>query len=130
MNAKTPAEIQMELLRRLKEEASQKPGKPVRAAAPSSPRPAGFEVDQAPKRTRKAAARTKTAALPMGKAAWEKLRAKFSDPGQAFRPGKGLGDLAAQLLLELPREAGKWSEAERQNLAEMVRQWCDNRYRK
>ncbi len=122
MNSKTPAELQVEMLRKLKQQQSSRPPKPVEARTAAA-KPA-FEVKPAKAKSRRR--RVASLSLPLNKKTWEALKAKFG----ISRPSKAMGELAAQLLLALPKESLSSEPAMHRELTKALRDWCDSRYMK
>lgn len=123
MNYKTPAELQMELLRKLKQQQSSSPPRPPAAAQQDSTPSTLAERRKSPKK------RSKTPALPVSRAQWERLRDRFTSGG-TFRPGLAWGDFAAEFLLTLPDDPAKMETTLKRELLVLIKNWCDSRYNK
>jgi hypothetical protein len=131
-DARTPAELQMEALRQLKQTQSRRPAvaPPKARPAESAPRtdataapPNGFELSE---RGATAPAKKAGPALPLSPELWRRLRERQREHHE-FRRRREMGDWAAELLLALPPEAHKLSTAAKQELWRKMREWAEAR---
>jgi hypothetical protein len=126
VNSKTPAEQQLDILKRLK--AQQKLGRatprslPVAASAPSSPDAAAA----APRSIRAARKHVAGHRIPLSAKAWESLRRQALSQG-TLKLNQDLGDWVVELLLNLPPELRSLPEAAREDLFRKVRTWLQER---
>lgn len=126
MSVKTAAELQLEYLKKLKEQMEKGAPRPKAArreessnapvAAPSMSLSAG-------KSPRKKKA---TPSLPLSAAAWKRLREEGFKKGQLKR-GRELGDWAVELLLSIPYGLKDLSDESRAELFAKIRDWSNPR---
>ena len=108
MSSKTAAELQMEFLKKLKEQ--QKNGKAPKAL-PASARPGKK--------------RAKAPGLSVSAASWKRLRDEFEKRGLNPR-NKRYGDWAVELLLGLPTGSEALSQGQKEELFLRIRDWFES----
>jgi hypothetical protein len=119
MKARTPAEQQMEELRRMRETLAKR-----RPTEPGKAKPAGG-LD--PSGTREASKSKKPGpSLALGKALYRQLLER-QRKDKAFKRRRDMGDWAAQLLLALPSEAHKLSPEAKADLFKRMQEWAQAR---
>lgn len=137
MRPKTPAELQLEALRKMKEEAALAPRRarprPEAASddvAPSIPRQAvpskapAFEiVEAAPRSPKPRAKRGANHTLLVSEEMWQRLRER-ERMNKEFKGKAELGDWAAELLLALPKNSHRLNEEARQELFARMAAWA------
>ena len=126
MNAKTPAELQLEFLKKLKEQQKAAPAKPRpqarpgAEAAPSETR--AMELGASKRRAKKNSRR----GIPVSENGWRLLR-EASIAGRKFKLNQALGDWAVELLLGLPFEIQSLSDEAKRELFEKIKSWSGSR---
>jgi hypothetical protein len=135
MKTRTPAELQMEELRRLRETlAGRKPAAVPRPKVPAptgpeAPRPSatssgtvltGLEISEASK------VKKSGPSLPVSKALYRQLLER-QRIARAFKRRRDMGDWAAELLLALPFEAHKLSPEAKAELFKRMQEWAQAR---
>jgi hypothetical protein len=118
MNPKTPAELQLEVLKKLKEQRGSKPPRPSRSAAPA--KAAGL-LSLEPRRVRSGRR------IPLSEAAWSKLKEGALAPG-TLKINHELGDWVVELLLGLPSELRSLAPEAKQEFFEKVKAWAASRW--
>lgn len=131
---RTPAEEQMEELRRLRETVTKrKPVAPRSALAPSSPAKAalatvpgstsagaqGFELSEAQPKKKKKDGPSLVLSAELYRSLLERQRAQRS-----FKRRKDLGNWAAELVLALPLDAHKLSPEAKAELFKRMQEWA------
>jgi hypothetical protein len=132
--ARTPAELQIEALRQLKQSQARRPV-PVKAAKPDggaasipvvprqSPSKPGFELhEQAPPTPIKRLGPS----LPLSPESWRRLRERQREHRE-FKRRRDMGDWAARLLLALPPGTAGLPEEARAELLSRMRTWAEAR---
>jgi hypothetical protein len=124
---KTPAEMQLEALRQLKQTQARR--KPTPAPAPKAPTPAAppatgvsFELSE----QGAAPPKKKGPALALSASQWKRLRERQREHKE-FRRRKDMGDWAAELLLALPPGVAALSPAAKEELFRKMRDWAEAR---
>ena len=112
MSKRTPAEQQMEELRRLRESG----GKAKLPAPPASK----FELSESPRKKKAVPSLTLSPALYR-----RLLERQKADP--SFRRKRDMGDWAAELLLALPFEAHRLSPEAKAELFQRMQAWAKAR---
>jgi hypothetical protein len=132
--ARTPAELQIEALRQLKQSQARrpaaakapKPAAPVpSSSAPGMPnsRKAGFELsEQATPTPIKSLGPT----LPLSPEIWRRLRERQREHRE-FKRRRDMGDWAAELLLALPPGSAALNQEARAELLARMREWAEAR---
>ena len=117
MNAKTPAEQQLEFLKKLKEQQqhAKPPARRSSLAEPENKKAAYGELGPSKKKKPR-----KGAALPLSREAWARLRDEGVKTG-ILKLNQDLGDWAVELLLSLPLELRTLSPDARQALFSKLR---------
>lgn len=130
---RTPAEEQMEELRRLREGLSKrKPAAAARTPAPLAPRPAGnsltapssangYELVEPAKKKKKG-----DPSLAVSKALYRQLIERQRSQ-RSFKRRRDLGDWAAELVLALPFDAHKLSKEAKAELFIRMQEWAQAR---
>ena len=114
MSAKTPAEQQLEFLKKFRDQQRSgklKPGPEGLAALAVTP--TGL---QSPKKRRRGHG------LPLGRQAWQRLRLEGVKSGR-LKWNRALGDWAVELLLNMPPEMAAWSAQTKQELFAKIQEW-------
>jgi hypothetical protein len=127
MSFKTPAEQQLEFLKKLKE---QKDGtkRPAPSAHPAvkkeaSAAPAPLSLKPAPDSNRR---KKPQRALVMSEEVWQRFKKEALESGK-YRQGKALGDWAAALLMHLPAGLAEAPADAQRELFEKLSEWCVSR---
>ena len=119
MNSKTPAEQQLEYLKKLRDQK-----KPGRATAKAATGIGEAQVGQA--RPRKAAGKMRRGRarykLPVSASTWKRLQAAAKSD-KNFKPGLALGNWAVELVLNLPPGLRKPPVSGREELFRKIREW-------
>jgi hypothetical protein len=119
----TPAERQIELLKRLKAAPPSADAEGVQA----EPEDAGAAPTEAPEETRGAPpSGPLPRALPVSEVAWRRLVAR-QRASREFGKLAELGEWAAELVLALPPGASRMSKAEKSELFRRMAQWCEGK---
>jgi hypothetical protein len=142
VSAKTPAEQQLEFLKRLKEQQKQGRGKGgnAQATAFAKAHTASAEPAQGPAsrgagsggaaegmlRLAKARKTRGGRNIPLSAKAWDALREQALKPG-VLKLNQDLGDWAVELLLKLPSELRGLPEAAKADLFFKIRTWLQER---
>jgi hypothetical protein len=125
MTAKTPAEIQIEFLKKLK--AEQKSGKSARqnkvrarelAAVPDPT----LQWRLSASRTQKKGRRFQPHHLSVSQAAWQRLQERLKQAGLSLKARRQLGDWAVELLLAFPL-ADSLSPEVKSDLFQRIGEW-------
>jgi hypothetical protein len=131
--ARTPAELQIEALRQLKQGQARRPPPakppqaPVAAAGASAvPSPAArpaFELSEQPA---PATLKRRGPELPLSPALWRRLRERQREHRE-FKRRRDMGDWAAELLLALPPGCAALAPEARTELFNRMREWAEAR---
>jgi hypothetical protein len=127
MSSKTPAEQQLEFLKKLKEQ--QKSGKLNPGAALLVQRRDGSASSTSFRLTKQLKPESKkkrSPALPLSSDAWKRLRDEAIKNGK-LRLNKGLGDWAVELLLGMPAEMATLSPELKKELFLKIQDWVQLR---
>lgn len=124
--ARTPAELQMDALRQLKQTQSRRKPAPApkAATAPESPAKVSTVFELTEKQP--VAAKRKAPALTLSPALWRRLRERQREH-QEFKRRREMGDWAAELLLALPPHSHKLNAAAKEELWRKMREWAGAR---
>jgi hypothetical protein len=126
MSVKTAAELQLEYLKKLKEQmekGSPRPRAARRDESATAPLPSQAMSLSAAKLPKK---KKTMPSLPLSVAAWKRLREEGFKKGQLKR-GRELGDWAVELLLSIPYGLKDLSEESRAELFAKIRDWSNPR---
>lgn len=120
MNPKTPAEQQLEHLKKLKAQQGSRPARPPRAvaSAAAAAEPGGLKI----KVLRKKAQRR----IPLSEPGWRQLKEQGIETG-LLKLNQGLGDWAVELLLNLPAGLQNLAPEAKQELFAKIKDWAASR---
>ena len=125
--ARTPAELQMEALRQLKQTQNRRKPlaapKAIATAEPQARLATAFELTE---RTVSTAPKRKAPSLSLSPALWRALRERQSEH-QEFKSRREMGDWAAELVLALPPHSHKLNPAAKEELRRKMREWAGAR---
>ena len=121
MTAKTAAELQLEFLKKLKEQQSGlAPRKRLQAAARAGKLSSAVQSLRA---SRKAPA-SKARKIPLSGPAWRLLKSQAIDNGR-YQVNQSLGDWIVELLLNLPEGFKSLSPVQRAEVFQKVKEWVE-----